>query len=132
MKAFVRVFLTMVAALATYLVLLLMVLPMLLRGASFYAAGEWAALACAVLVAAYLWPLTDSMPTGLAACVGFGAAITGGIGFLGGFLGPMIFDPGANQGPMLGIFITGPLGFLLGALGGAIYWMVRRPRAAAD
>ena len=48
--------------------------------------------------------------------------VTGSIGFLSGFVGPMIFTPGANQGPLLGIFITGPLGFLLGAAGGAIYW----------
>jgi hypothetical protein len=33
-----------------------------------------------------------------------------------GFFGPMIFAPGANQGPLLGILITGPLGFL-GGLG---------------
>jgi hypothetical protein len=37
------------------------------------------------------------------------------IGFVGGFFGPMILAPDANQGPMLGIFITGPLGFLCGA-----------------
>jgi hypothetical protein len=38
----------------------------------------------------------------------------GGIAFALGFVGPMILDPGANQGPMLGIFITGPLGFMAG------------------
>ncbi|MFO1141505.1 MAG: hypothetical protein U1E59_03795 [Amaricoccus sp.] len=48
------------------------------------------------------------------------AAILGGIGFAAGFLGPMILAPGANQGPMLGIFITGPLGFLLGLAVGVI------------
>jgi len=41
-------------------------------------------------------------------------------GFLGGFFGPMILRPDANQGPMLGIFITGPLGVLVGALFGMI------------
>jgi hypothetical protein len=39
----------------------------------------------------------------------------GAIGLIGGFVGPVIFTPDANQGPMLGIFITGPLGFLCGA-----------------
>ena len=44
-----------------------------------------------------------------------GSAVTVGfIGFALGFLGPIILAPGANQGPMLGIFITGPLGFLAG------------------
>ena len=51
----------------------------------------------------------------------FGAIIVGGIGFIAGFFGPMIFTPSANQGPMLGIFITGPLGVLLGLVGGLIY-----------
>ncbi|TGP66964.1 hypothetical protein EN858_34710 [Mesorhizobium sp. M4B.F.Ca.ET.215.01.1.1] len=44
-------------------------------------------------------------------------AILGIVGFLGGFVGPVIFTPEANQGPLLGIFITGPLGFVLGLVG---------------
>jgi hypothetical protein len=39
---------------------------------------------------------------------------------VGGFLGPMILAPEANQGPLLGIFITGPLGLVVGAIAGAI------------
>ncbi len=56
------------------------------------------------------------------------AWITGLVGFVGGFAGPMIFTPEANQGPMLGIFITGPGGLLLGAVAGLIwsFWS-RRP-----
>ncbi len=42
------------------------------------------------------------------------ALLLGGIGFALGFFGPMIFAPGANQGPLLGILITGPAGFFLG------------------
>jgi len=52
-----------------------------------------------------------------------------GIGFLGGFLGPMILTPDANQGPMLGIFITGPLGGVAGAIGGALVALLRKPPA---
>lgn len=47
-------------------------------------------------------------------------AILGAIGFLGGFVGPVIFTPEANQGPLLGIFITGPLGFILGLIVGFV------------
>lgn len=43
----------------------------------------------------------------------------GVIGFVGGFFGPMLLSPDANQGPMLGIFITGPLGLLAGLVIGA-------------
>jgi hypothetical protein len=59
-----------------------------------------------------------------------GGLVTGVVGFAAGFFGPIIFAPGANQGPLLGIFITGPLGVLLGAVGGGIYWMTRGNRAA--
>jgi hypothetical protein len=41
-------------------------------------------------------------------------AILGGVGFVTGFIGPMIFVPEANQGPMVGIFISGPAGAALG------------------
>jgi len=54
-----------------------------------------------------------------------GALLLGGIGFVGGFFGPMLLAPQANQGPMLGIFITGPGGVVLGAVAGAIYGMSR-------
>ena len=47
-------------------------------------------------------------------------AILGIIGFLGGFIGPVIFTPEANQGPLLGIYITGPLGFVLGLIVGFV------------
>lgn len=47
-------------------------------------------------------------------------AILGIVGFLGGFVGPVIFTPEANQGPLLGIFITGPLGFVLGLVVGFV------------
>jgi hypothetical protein len=50
-----------------------------------------------------------------------GAFMLGATGFLIGFFGPMRFHPGANQGPMLGLFFTGPGGMLLGGLiGGAL------------
>ena len=38
----------------------------------------------------------------------------------------MTFGPGANQGPLLGIFITGPPGFLAG-LGWSIFKAATQP-----
>lgn len=46
--------------------------------------------------------------------------IMGGICFLLGLVGPNIFAPEANQGPLLGIFITGPLGFILSLIIGGV------------
>jgi hypothetical protein len=52
-------------------------------------------------------------------CLGAGLAV-GGISFLAGFAGPIVFHPELPQGPLLGIFVTGPLGFLAGAVLGLI------------
>lgn len=85
-------------------------------------------LVCAAGAGWYVWRKTGSAPGDLISSVFYGAIVLGGIGFSAGFFGPMIFDPGANQGPLLGIFITGPLGFLLGGAGGFIYWLTRGRR----
>ena len=50
--------------------------------------------------------------------------ITGGIFFVLGYVGPILLFPGANQGPLLGIFITGPLGLIAGV----IYWAFKKER----
>jgi hypothetical protein len=57
------------------------------------------------------------------------ALVVGGLCFVAGFFGPMVFAPDANQGPMLGIFITGPAGMLLGLVWGGLR-AVQRRRAA--
>jgi uncharacterized membrane protein YeaQ/YmgE (transglycosylase-associated protein family) len=54
-----------------------------------------------------------------------GAWIVGVIAFIAGFIGPIIFQPEANQGPLLGIFFTGPLGCVVGAVIGWVYGWVR-------
>ena len=89
----------------------------------------------AIAAARYVWMRTGTggstdqpARSGLFSSIVRGALITGAIGFALGFFGPMIFAPGANQGPMLGIFITGPLGLVVGAIGGGVVW-ARRGRA---
>ena len=57
--------------------------------------------------------------------IGFALTI-GAIAFLVGFIGPIIVTPGANQGPMLGIFITGPLGLGVGLIWGLARAAARR------
>src|SRR4051794_19792637 len=47
-------------------------------------------------------------------CVG-AAAVVGVVGFLAGFVGPILLKPDSPQGPLLGIFVTGPLGVVAGA-----------------
>ena len=54
------------------------------------------------------------------------AWITGLAGFMAGYVGPIIFTPQSNQGPLLGIFITGPGGLLLGAAAGLVWSLWNR------
>ncbi len=44
----------------------------------------------------------------------------GGVSFLFGYCGPLMWAPQANQGPLLGIFVTGPIGFFVGLLLGGL------------
>ncbi|TGT35703.1 hypothetical protein [Mesorhizobium sp. M8A.F.Ca.ET.165.01.1.1] len=46
--------------------------------------------------------------------------LLGVIGFVGGFVGPVILTPDANQGPLLGLLITGPLGLVVGLVVGFV------------
>jgi hypothetical protein len=89
----------------------------------------WIAMILAVVVAYYaarfVWRRTETMNSGPWATAGLGAAIIGAIGFIGGFFGPIVFTPDANQGPLLGLFITGPLGVVVGAIGGYVYGVAR-------
>ena len=90
----------------------------------------WLATSGAFLTAAALAGLTwrgmGVETPGLFGKIMVWAAIAGAVGFSGGFFGPMVLAPQANQGPLLGLFITGPLGFAAGAIGGLIHGL-RRP-----
>ena len=125
MKLVVRVVVVAVTALATFYFVYWLPFSLILPGER----PEWipylGSLACAAVVGRYVWGRSTSVTSGLVTCVVMGALVTGAVGFSAGFFGPIVFAPGANQGPLLGIFITGPLGFLLGAVGGAIYWLTR-------
>ncbi len=88
--------------------------PLLALGFAIWGARRvWLQLEC---------PEKDALPV----FVGTGALVLGGAGFVGGFFGPMLFAPDANQGPLLGLFITGPGGAALGAILGWLYWRKRR------
>jgi hypothetical protein len=51
----------------------------------------------------------------------------GGVALAVGFIGPLLLNPKASLGPLLGILFTGPVGFVLGALIGAVV----QPRTAS-
>ncbi|MET6991794.1 hypothetical protein [Sediminicola arcticus] len=82
-------------------------------------------LLLAMGIAFFIWKKTRAMSNNLALYIIMGGVITGAIGFILGFFGPIIFTPNSAQGPLLGIFITGPIGFLIGIVVGGIYWRVK-------
>ena len=89
-----------------------------------------AALVTALAAACMIWRAMAASAKGVFTTAASWAAIAGAIGFCGGFFGPMIFTPGANQGPLLGLFFTGPLGFIGGGICGLIYALWLRPGRA--
>src|SRR4051794_16963454 len=85
------------------------------------------AFVCAVLAGGFVWRQSGAEGSrGRIRPTLMGAVIVGAIGFIGGFFGPLIFTPDANQGPLLGLFITGPLGVVIGGITGAIVGRQRR------
>ena len=133
-RVFVMVFVTAMAALLVLFFSNLFLL-MMLHGYWSWLNGYWrwlttpVALGLAGAVWRYAWIHSPDLPRGMFAAAFLGAVLVGGIGFIGGFFSPILLDPGANQGPLLGIFFTGPLGFVVGAIGGAaVYWWFRHDR----
>lgn len=88
-------------------------------------------LLIAVALSVFVWKKTSINSQNLAAHIIMGGFIVGAIGFILGFFGPIIFNFGGNQGPLLGIFLTGPLGFIIGLISGAVYWKFKRKKQVA-
>ena len=59
--------------------------------------------------------------SGMRSSPGFWAVAMGAVGGAAGFFGPIILNPEANQGPLLGILITGPGGAAAGLVLGFIF-----------
>ena len=59
-------------------------------------------------------------------CSVIGGLAVSAASFLAGFVGPMIFAPANNMGPLYGL-ITGSAGFVAGTAAGTIYGWLRRP-----
>ena len=86
------------------------------------------ALLLSLLAVGFRYGASDEMRQRVAYALRWAFGV-GAVGFSLGFFGPMLFAPGANQGPLLGIFITGPLGFASGLVWGLI---VGRRRPVGD
>jgi hypothetical protein len=123
-NAAIRVFVVFVAAAAAFLFTYWVPFSLILPGDGDAWIPLVGSLAVSLLVARFLWRRTHEVGQGVVGHIVSGAFVVGGFGFAAGFVGPLVFTPDANQGPLLGLFVTGPLGFALGAVGGAVHWMV--------
>lgn len=123
MKIISRVIALLVVVPATYYFVYWLPCSLLPLGDQLWIANV-ISLACAIAAGWFVWIKTASFNSNAFSTILLGAVLVGGIGFIGGFLGPMIFAPGANQGPLLGIFITGPAGFVVGGIIGFVYWII--------
>jgi hypothetical protein len=74
-----------------------------------------------IIVGMVIWKLTANLSKERSNCVIKGGLIGALAGFLIGFVGPILLQPGLPQGPLLGIFFTLPLGFVFGLIVGFFY-----------
>ena len=97
---------------------------------AFFENPYWVRILVSLLLAQavgwFVWCSTAATNAGIGRSVLSGALILGGLGFAVGFFGPIILNPEANQGPLLGLFFTGPLGFVVGGIGGFVLWLKRQ------
>jgi len=124
MKLFIRIFTLIFVVPATYYFIFWLPCSLLPLDEHRWIANVLS-LACAATAGWFVWLKTASVNDGAISTSILGAVLLGGIGFTGGFFGPMVFTPGANQGPLLGIFITGPAGFVVGGIIGFAYWIIK-------
>ncbi len=78
------------------------------------------AFPCAIGAKWFVWTGTGENPKLLPSVIG-GIFLGGIVGFLVGFVGPLVSEPQASAGPLLSL-LTGPLGALIGGFAGITYW----------
>ena len=125
MKTVIRIILTFLSVIASYYFIFWVPFSLIPGAHNIPAIPIIVSLLIAIGIGVFLWKKTGAISNDLSKFIILGGIIIGSIGFVIGFFGPIIFNPSANQGPLLGIFITGPIGFLIGLVGGGIYWRVK-------
>jgi hypothetical protein len=126
MKTPIRIILTFFAVTASYCTFLFVPVFLLPWAHIKKPFNLFLALILAAGIGVFFWKKSGKISDSHATNVLLGGIVVGGIGFISGFFGPIIFNPSSNQGPMLGIFITGPVGFLVGLIGGGIYGLIKK------
>jgi hypothetical protein len=124
MPVFARIAISVFASLVVYFVCYWFCFAQIISESASWLATDLALLTAA-LASWCAWKQSEAPGRGVFTTALRWAVVIGAIGFCGGFFGPMIFAPDANQGPLLGIFVTGPLGFIAGGIAGTFYGLWR-------
>ena len=124
MKTLARITLTFFAFAASYFFIYWVPFSLIPGVRNFEPIPQLSSLLISIFIGYFLWKKIGSVSNDFVRYIFMGGVITGSIGFILGFIGPIILTPSSNQGPLLGIFITGPIGFLAGLIAGGIYWLV--------
>lgn len=122
MKTFIRVLATLFTLIAVYYFTFWIPFAFVPQSIRATFIPHVISLLVAIAISYFVWKKVGSSTEGLISHTLKIGIVVGAISFILGFFGPMILAPGANQGPLLGLFITGPLGFVSGLIGGAIHW----------
>ncbi len=125
MKTAIRIILTFLSFVASYYFIFWVPFSLIPGAQTIPTIPIIVSLLIAIIIAIYIWKKTGKISNGLSHYILIGGIVFGSIGFIAGFFGPIIFNPSANLGPLLGIFITGPIGFLIGLIAGGIYWNIK-------
>jgi len=125
MKTFARIILTFFTVVASYYFIYWVPFSLIPGARNIEFIPSVVSLLISFTIGYFVWKKMGSISNSLAKYILMGGIITGSIGFILGFFGPIILTPSSNLGPLLGIFFTGPLGFLIGLIVGGIYWLVR-------
>lgn len=122
MKTAVRIFITFIVVLTVYFFVFWVPFSLIPPDYKISFLPNIVALVIAILAGFFVWKKTKKVHHGLATSILLGGIILGAIGFIAGFVGPLIFTPENNLGPLLGIIYTGPIGFIVGLIIGGLYW----------
>jgi len=131
MTYFVRIVAILFVVPATYYFVFWVPFSLVDLGESRWLIAKIVSVLCALAAGWYVWARMMISHDSPVSSMLVGAFVIGSISFLAGFIGPIIFLPGSNQGPLLGLFITGPLGFVVGLVVGLLWWRHRRSKTNA-
>ncbi|MBM3401421.1 MAG: hypothetical protein FJY21_03760 [Bacteroidetes bacterium] len=125
MKTMIRIFTTLFTIFASYYFISFIPFSLIPLRANFGIIIIVLSLLISIYLGYFVWKYMGTGSNSLSRYIFLGGIIFGSVGFIIGFVGPIILSSPENQGPLLGIFLTGPVGFIIGLIGGGVFWKLK-------